>query len=86
MQYQIYNPKAEQIGFLMAYADATEAQAIMETNDKWEYEQLRLRVAVRTCKAAGHKLVDAGSHAGPEGAADNFECRRCGWTFHHTYF
>ena len=86
MKYQLYNPKAENIMFLTSYAGMTDEAAAKETLDKWEYSALLLHIAVRKCKQEGHKLVDAGSHAGPEGAADHFACRRCGISFDHTYF
>jgi hypothetical protein len=42
--------------------------------------------ACAICDVRGHIMRDAGSYAGPESAADNFECSRCRKHFHHTYY
>lgn len=46
----------------------------------------RYVVAAIVCDLLGHRYEDSGSYAGPEGAADDFTCSRCGHGFHHTYF
>lgn len=46
---------------------------------------VRGMIAAATCDLLGHRWID-NSYAGPDGAADDCHCERCGTGFHHTYF
>lgn len=47
--------------------------------------RLMYRVNVLVCKQRGHKIEVEG-HAGPESGYEDFYCKRCGWSDHHTYY
>jgi hypothetical protein len=87
MKYQkATNRDAEAIGYLMACEGASKEEAIAKTMEHKMLDQLIHTVGTRKCKTEGHSYIDTGSYAGPEGAAEQLECRRCGWSFDHIYF
>ncbi len=74
------------IGYLVACEGYTEEDAKHEVMDHLNLEQMIEAVGKRKCKTEGHRYVDNGTYAGPEGAAEHFSCARCGHSFNHIYF
>jgi hypothetical protein len=37
------------------------------------------------CAFVDHDLIDDGSYATPDGGQECLRCRRCGWSWSHTY-
>jgi hypothetical protein len=87
MKYQKpYNFDGEAISYHIHFDKMTEAEATALVKANEVFHQLVGRTMRRKCDTEGHRIVDAGSHAGPEGAADHFACARCGHCFDHIYF
>jgi hypothetical protein len=83
--YIPYNPKAEEIGFLIASVGYTQEEAEAEANHLWHYTDLISTYLRRLCKQHGHKFIDE-SYGNPEHGCIAMSCSRCGWSFHETLY
>lgn len=78
--YLRYNPKGEQISYLIHCEGMAKEDAVKLVNATWFYEELLQLTLRRICDRDGHNIRDTGFGTPDRGEMSGY-CTRCGWSF-----